>query len=382
MSELRRHRLVFALLRPFCALFARLQYNYHWDSLKEIEGPYLLLSNHNQELDPILIGVSAWRQLYFVASEHLQRKGFVTKLLNYFLKPIVHQKGVSGATTVAKILRTLRSGSSVCLFPEGNRSFNGLTADFAASTGKMARRSGAKLVTYRLEGSYLTDPRWSMHTRKGHLYGRLVRVYTPEELQAMTDAEVNAAIRQDLWEDAYARQSQLMVPYRGKDLAHGLETTIFICPQCHQVGSLVSEGDQVRCSCGFHLTHDVYGYLHDDAGNSYTVTQLDQLQKTFLADLLAQHSEDALFSDTVTLQRIGPNHELLSQEAGTLTAFRDRLELCGTAYPLEALVGAAVFSRNVLILHTTSEHLEVRSHAMFSALKYQYLFQLSKEKAE
>ena len=211
MQELKRHKIVFAILHPFISAFARWKFCYTYDSLRDVEGPYLLLPNHNLELDPIIVGVAAKHHLYFVASEHLSRKGFVTKLLNYFKKPIYHQKGRAGAHTVKEILKTLRSGTSVCLFPEGNRSFNGQSLAIPTATGKMAKRSGVKLVTYRFEGHYLTQPRWATSLRRGKLRGRLVHVYTPEELQAMTDQEDNDAIIRDLWEDAYETQAREMV---------------------------------------------------------------------------------------------------------------------------------------------------------------------------
>ena len=50
MDELRRHRMVFKVLMPFIHIFTKLKFNYEYDRLKEIEGPFLLLANHNMEL--------------------------------------------------------------------------------------------------------------------------------------------------------------------------------------------------------------------------------------------------------------------------------------------------------------------------------------------
>ena len=140
MDELRRHQMVFKVLMPFIHILTKAKFNYEYDSLKEIEGPYLLLANHNMELDPVLVGEAVGKQIYFVASEHLMRKGFVTKLLMHFVKPIIHMKGRQGAKTVKQMLRTLQEGHKVCIFPEGNRSFNGVTMDMEASIAKVAKR--------------------------------------------------------------------------------------------------------------------------------------------------------------------------------------------------------------------------------------------------
>ena len=377
MEPIVRHRLIFNLLRPSVALFARWKFAYTYDSLQDIEGPYLLLPNHNMELDPILVGAAAKKQLYFVASEHLTRKGFATKLLNFCFQPIIHQKGRQGAHTVKAMLKTLRAGHSVCLFPEGNRSFNGLTCAIPPATGKLAKKSGAKLVTYRFEGHYLTQPRWSTTLRRGKLRGKLVRIYTPEELQAMTDEQINEAIVRDLSEDAYETQSQEMVPFKGKKLAFGMESTIFACPKCQKIGTLQSDDTGISCTCGFRGEYDVYGYLHD-GDTKYTITQLDQMQQTLLQTMT--QTEGVLFSDCVTLQNIGENHEIIEETQGTVTAYADHLDLCGRVLPYEDILGMSIYSRNVLVLHTISDslHYEIRGDVRFSALKYLYFFECKK----
>jgi len=381
MNELRRHQIVFRILRPFCELFVRCKFNYHFDSLKNIEGPYLLLPNHNLELDPILVGAAAYHHLYFVASEHLQRKGIVTKLLNYFLKPITRQKGTSGANTVAKILRTLRSGTSVCIFPEGNRSFNGLTGEILPATGKMARRSGVKLVTYRIEGGYLSQPRWSTTLRRGKITGRLVHVYTPEELSAMTDKMVNEAICRDLFEDAYETQNIQQIPFRGKALALGMESTLFACPKCGAVGTMQSDDHSLQCSCGFRAEYDVYGYLNEADGCRHTISQLDAQQRNLLRDRIAAATDVPLFSDSIKLQSITQDHELEYEKEGTLSVYTDHINCCGQMIPFSDLQGMAIYSRNVLVIFTNSEnqHFEIRGDMRFSALKYQYWYELKKE---
>lgn len=380
MTPLQRHRLVFRILEPVVALFARIRFNYTYESLRHVQEPFLLLPTHNLELDPIIVGAAAGRHLYFVASEHLSRKGIVTKLLTYFLQPIYHQKGRAGAHTVKAILKTLRSGTSVCLFPEGNRSFNGLTCPIPPATGKMARRSGASLVTYAFDGQYLTHPRWALTIRRGKLRGRIVHVYSPEELQAMTDDEVNAAIVRDLQIDAYAQQEREMIPYRGKKLALGMESTIFVCPKCKKIGTLHSDDDHLFCSCGFRAKYNVYGYLTDTEDCRFTVTELDHLQRIHLQSLLECTADAPLFSDSILLQEISDDHILISETSGTITAYADRLEICGHAVPYTDMLGMTIYSRNVLVFHTISDgrHFEIRGEKMFSALKYLYTYQLVK----
>jgi len=384
MNELKRHQLVYKLLCPAIRIFTKWKFNYEFDSLEGIEGPYLLLPNHNLELDPLLIGVAVNKHLYFVASEHITRKGFVSWLLMRYLKPIIHKKGRQGVYTVKEMLKTLKSGTSVCIFPEGNRSFNGVTGEMMPAIGKVARKSGAKLVTYRIEGGYLTQPRWSKTLRKGKLKGRLIHEYTLEELKSMTDEQVNNAICRDLYEDAYATQKQERIPFKGKNLALGMETTVFCCPQCGQFGTLKSKGNEVFCTCGFRAEYDVYGDLTDTKGRKYTVTELDEMQKKALEALVEAHQgEEPLFSDQVTLYEIDSKHQCTGTRECTLAAYQDRFECGEYKVPFATMQGMAIYSRNCTVLHPegVDGFLEIKSGDSFNALKYLYLYNLKKREA-
>ena len=381
MNELQRHRLTFKLLVPVISVFTKVKFNYKYDDLSKIEGPFLLLVNHNLELDPALVGVAAKNQLYFVASEHILRKGLGTWFLMTFFKPIIHMKGKQGMQTVKQMLKTLKEGHSVCLFPEGNRSFNGLTGEILPSIGKVAQCSGAKLVTYRIEGGYLTQPRWSLSLRRGRLNGRLINVYSVEDLKQMTGDQISKAICQDLYEDAYETQKREKIAYKGKNLALGLESTVFLCPDCQRTGTLHSQGSHLSCECGFDAVYDVYGDLTDKAGKKYTVTELDRMQQEHLKKLLEEGKgiDNPLFTDDVALYEIDGEHNHMGTVEGKLVAYADRAECCGQVLFYDKLQGMAIYSRNAIILHVNGHkgHFEIKAHQAFNALKYLYLYQMS-----
>ena len=380
----RRHRRAWAFFRVLLTRFFIRKFNYSFDSLKDVEGPYLVLANHNMELDPALVGIAADNQLYFVASEHIMRKGLGTWFLRRYFNPIIHTKGKTGTKSVMAIIKKLKKGHNVCLFAEGNRSFNGLTGDILPSTGKLARAAGASLVTFRIEGGFLTQPRFSTSIRKGQTYGHLVHVYKPEELKAMTDDEMNEAINRDLYEDAYAVQDEKRILYKGKKLTLGIESTLFWCPSCRQMQTLKSTSDEVRCSaCGFTASYDEYGYLNCSDGVTRNMRDWDREQREFLLSKFRDGTFEG-FTDQVIVRIIGADHKAGETMTGELRATTEGVTFAGKHYKRAYISGLAVYSRNYIntLFGPEEKQYDLRGDLGFNALKYYYLYRETGKESE
>ena len=384
MKDIKRHKCFYRVIRKLVMPVFRWKFNYHFPVVNPENEPYIVLANHNLELDPVLVAMAFPQHMYFVASEHILRKGFGGWFLMHFLKPIIRMKGKVEVKTVAEILRTARAGHNICIFAEGARSFNGLTCSILPSTGKMVKRSGSALITYRLEGGYFSQPRWSLSLRKGRIQGFIAGIYSAEELKAMTEEEVNALIVRDLHEDAYATQAKDPVPYKGRKLALGMESTLFTCPKCGQIGTLRSNHSSISCNCGANFTYTEYGDLLDEEGKKHTITAWDLWQQEVLRQRYEAAKEtapeEALFSDEVTLFDIDENHQFRNTQKGTLTAYLDRIVCCGQTFFYEEMLGLDIFSRNFIVMNYGKEaaHYEIKGDLMFCALKYLYLYHLVK----
>ena len=124
MEHQLRHRVVWRLFRPLVRLILFFRFNYRCAPVS-LKGPYIVVCNHVTDWDPLLVGGAFRHQMYFLASEHIMRLGFVSRLLDWLVHPIVRQKGGSAAGAVKEMLRALKSGCSVAFFPEGNRTWDG-----------------------------------------------------------------------------------------------------------------------------------------------------------------------------------------------------------------------------------------------------------------
>lgn len=213
MKSLYWHRFIYRILKIIIEPFLKMKLNYSYEKAKPTSGPYIVLANHNTDYDPILVGLAFRGQMYYVASEHIFRWGFVSKLINFLVAPIPRVKAKTEIQTVMNILKRLRMGANVCMFAEGNRSFSGETGEIHPATGKLIKKSGVTLITFRLDGGYFTSPRWSKTLRRGKMSGRMVKEYSPEELKSMTSDEVIQAIRNDLYVNAYEEQEKNPVSY-------------------------------------------------------------------------------------------------------------------------------------------------------------------------
>ena len=358
------------LLRFLIKPFVTRRFHYSAQSC-DLSGPLLVMANHNTNWDPLLVGCSFPNYLSFVASEHIFRWGFLSRLICFLLDPIARMKGTTAGDTALTMMRKLKKGVSVAIFAEGNRSFDGLTAPILPATGKLARSSGATLVTYRLSGGYFASPRWSgSKMRRGKMSGRVVNVYTPEQLKAMTVAEVNAAIAADLFEDAYAEQRKAMIPYEGKNLAEHLETVLCRCPKCGRLDTLRSHDDMLSCACGFSVKYNVYGFLEGEDAPFDNITDWDKAQTEALIAAIPTDGS-AIFSDSdMILTEILPGHKTAALGCGDMRLFAEHMECCGKTFPLASLSGFSLHSTQTVNFSCASRSYEISSEKVRCTRKY------------
>ncbi len=344
-----------ALIHPLAELIARLFLRFR-AKIESPPGPFLLLCNHLTDQDPILVGSAFRPQMYFVASEHIMRQGFVSKLLEFIFNPITRQKGGNAASTVKGIIRTLRAGCNVALFPEGNRTWDGITGPIPPATAKMARSSGAYLVTYRMKGGYFTSPRWGgSGIRKGRMTGSVVGVYSPEQLKAMSTDEVYDVICRDLYEDAWETQKAEPVSYRGRDPAEHLETFLFACPECGALHMLKSRGDRIKCAkCGASSRYLDTGLLEGDF-RFKTILEWSRWQDDLLDSVIAGCGDGAIFSDEgAELLEVSMAKKGTKLGSGSVSLYKDRLELPGgIVIPGSEISGIAIRGANSCFIGTS-----------------------------
>ena len=353
-----------------------------------VDGPVLMIPNHVTSWDPLLVGMSLKnKQMYYVGSEHIFRQGLASRFLKRFLGPIARPKGGSGLETVRECLNHLKAGHSVCLFAEGEASWDGKNIPIFPATGKLVKMSGASLVTYRLEGAFLSLPRWAKKIRRGKVYGHPVRVYSPEELAKMSAREINAAIEADTFEDAFERQKKEPVAYRGKNIAEGLERALYLCPECKRIGTLKTRKDRLFCDCGFQTRYTEYGFFEPfvkakDPENEEEMVfehfgQWYAWQQKGLKKLHEEARDNALlFEDGGLKLSYVKGHEENALGAGTLKQYQNRLAFEDRVFSLNDIDMMAMVKANRLLFSVGTDYYEVVSKNGVNLKKYLDLYNI------
>jgi len=379
MKGIKRHEFIWKLGRFLFRRYLTRNFIFKYDNIEVEHTPYIVIANHLTNWDPLLIALSFKKLMYFVTSDHILRMGLISKLLEFAMAPIARVKTAQETQTVISIFRRLKEKCNICLFAEGTTSFDGITGEISLTIGKLIKRAGVALVTYKFTGSYLTFPRWARFIRKGKMEGRLVKIYGPQQLASMTEEEICNAIKKDIYVNAYQEHEHYYVAYKGKNLAEYLETVLYCCPKCKQFGTLKSKGDLLSCSCGFNARYNEYAYFETPNEFSLkTVTDWVKWERDEVRALVANNlsAEEPLTTDEdqqlYEITRASHN-KLVAQ--GKLCLYKDRLSLIAKNgqvidFPLNEIIEIGVITRQTIVFSTKHKAFEIHSKHIRSALKY------------
>ena len=216
-------------------------------ALRSLDPPYILLSNHE-----------SFEDFYYVSRMAHPRKPSYLVNEYYCTRPVLKVMAKRGGILSKKlftpdmaaplgILRTVRRGYPVVIFPEGRLSPDGRSNPIVESGAAMYRRMKLPLVLLRIEGAYWTHPKWRKKTYRSDIRLSVRRVLKPEELSALTDAQLDELLRAELYSDASDHPGF----YPQKDKAVGLEDLLYRCADCGALYSTEGVGNELCCRvCG------------------------------------------------------------------------------------------------------------------------------------
>jgi 1-acyl-sn-glycerol-3-phosphate acyltransferase len=124
------------------------------------EGPVILASNHQSYFDPPLVGICSRRAVYYLARKTLLNIPMLGPLLP-FINVIPLDRDGNDMSALKKIIRLVRAGNGVVLFPEGTRSPDGTLQQGKSGVGLIIAKTRAPVQPMRIFGAHSAFPKGS-----------------------------------------------------------------------------------------------------------------------------------------------------------------------------------------------------------------------------
>ena len=220
--------------------------------MSKVEEPHIFISNHASRLDYIFTGIPLYPTRYnFVAGYnefHRSHLAFVFKLLRVIPK----KNFVPDVYTIKQVSRVIQNGGRVVLFPEGMSSISGANQPVAIGTGKFIKHFAVPVYYYKIQGGYLTTPKYNLKDRFGKVEVTFDLMFTPDELKSLTPEQIEDKMNELLYHDDYAWNKEKGYAYKNDgNIAGGLHTLLYQCPKCGKEFTMKGEGNTIRCTaCG------------------------------------------------------------------------------------------------------------------------------------
>ena len=375
-----RHRIVrnllYILLYPYC----RLKYGLRVERFQEQgDRSYLILLNHQTPFDQFFAGMSFKGPVYYLATEDIFSLGWISDVIRWLIAPIPIRKQTTDISAVMTCIKVAREGGTICIAPEGNRTYSGRTEYMNPAIAGLAKKMGLPIALYRIEGGYGAQPRWSDGVRKGHIHSYVSRVIEPEEYQSMTNEALLAQIEEGLFVDEAKADGR----FRSGKRAEYLERAVYICPFCG-FSKWESKGNDITCTTCGRTVH--YGEDKRLTGKDFEfpfpfVGQWYDYQEDFVngQNVTAMKDEpifrdEARFSEVIVYKR----KQVLRKNA-QLALYGDRIVIdedtageCALLFSDTTAV--TVLGRNKLNVYHGKKVYQFKGGKRFNALKYVHIY--------
>jgi len=371
-----RHKVITDILRVFIAPYARWKYGVTTEPFRaQGDRPYLILYNHQTPFDQFFVAMSFRGAVYYVATEDIFSIGWVSSLLRYLVAPIPIKKQSTDVAAVMTCLRVAKAGGTICLAPEGNRTYSGKTEYMNPAIAALAKKLKLPIAIYRIEGGYGVAPRWSDKLRRGKMRAYVSQVIEPETYESLTNEELLTKIQEGL----YVNEAVADAAFRSNARAEYLERAVYVCPFCG-LSTFESHGNEVECkTCGRRVS---YGEDKRLSGVGFDfpfefMAQWYDHQVDFVNSLdLTQYTEAPLYRDEARFSEvIVYKHKNLLREKLQISLYGNRIVLDeGTGqqitFPFEEISAISVLGHNKLNVYHDKHIYQFKGSKRFNALKY------------
>lgn len=219
-------------------------------NMEGLKPPYMLLSNHMYFIDFELcaMGTFPHRVNNVVSIDGYYRRPWLMELIG----AICTRKYTTDLHLVRSIMKVLRRGDILCMYPEARYSPCGVTSYMPESLGTLIKRAGVPVVAVVHHGNYLHSPFWNFRQkRKVPLHTTMTQIMTAEQIKQMSSAEIMEKLKDALEYNEYRYQLEQGIKITESYRAEGLHKILYQCPHCMTESKMDSAGSEIFCrECG------------------------------------------------------------------------------------------------------------------------------------
>ncbi len=232
-------------------LFKGVKITYDRSALSDLKGPALILCPHTCAYDPVFVGSACYpKRLTFVVSEHFLANPLFKFLLTKVVHAISKKMFCADASTIMNIIRAKNEGNIIVMFAEGRLNSVPQSHPVTPGTAGLVKKLGVDVYTITANGSSLLYPKWSKVMRKGRVDVTSVKLFSADELKALTVEEISKRIDSAILHDD--EKAVCGYTYKVKDTTLGLDGILYKCPMCGEEFCLEASDCHIKCKlCGF-----------------------------------------------------------------------------------------------------------------------------------
>ena len=368
-----KHPLLFPFAKFFFGLWARVVLGYRKKSKFKIQKgeKIVVLSNHQTDLDPLLVMLSFNKMLRTLATDNTFAGKKAAKWMSY-LGAIPKRKGLADIKSTMEMLKYSSIGDSLLFFPEGNRCYADFQFYISDRIGKLLKSFKATLVFFNLHGGFGLSPRMGSKRRKGKFYGEIKNILRYEDYKDLDDLELFRIVKDNL--KVFDSESGEL--YKSKARAEYFERLFFVCPKCHSISTMYSKGNYIKCNhCDLEIEYTEDLHLKSNDTSFTKLVEYYNFQKKFVKE----HDfskQDVIFEDSgVSLTLANPYQDKEKMEEDSkLTLTNKELIFDHHKFPIKDILVASPVSGRKLVFTIGDNNYTIKGNERFNAIKYVFLF--------
>lgn len=333
-------RLFWVIARPFVRIWMSFQMRpiFIGSFPVSIEPPYLVISNHVNVYDGLLITVNL-RHLPVTIFDDIQRMNATNRFIFTNAGTVFKPFGIPDPLVVRNMIKARDAGRSMLLYPEGEITWNGESKPLEPSLARLIRLLDIPVILIKVKGGFAKQPKWARKFRSGRCVLEYRLILTRDDIRKLDDAsllETLSKAHAHSEQDWLATEEGLSCDIRTQEPANGLNALLYCCPSCKSVNSMKTDGrKRIICgNCGLTAKVDASFNLAGSDDLPFSDVRSWHLWQT---DFWTARAKELSSSDDPILKAESPEvksgpvngFKMTACGKGPVILYRDRIEYIG-----------------------------------------------------